>query len=159
MHWKRLPLVVVLVFSFQCGGASAPRVTFGTPKIDTKERTVTAATGDAHLTFRDRVLWVNGPQHTATAAIALPSGRYSLEAEDDTYHYFRAPGRISLQRVEGGQAVGGEDLPGGVAVAKAPFNPIQAVAYVDVRSGVKRHALRLGESFLKLEGRDWFRTD
>lgn len=143
-----------------CANVPKPTVRVGKPTIDSAERAVQPAhETTVHLEFRRPVLWINGPRELASQGVALPKGPYPLEAEDSSYLYFRAPGKISLRRIQDGEAAGGETRDGGVALAKAPFNPIQAVVYVDLRTGVKQQALLLGASFLELEGRDWTREE
>ncbi len=90
-----------------------------------------------------------------TRGIRFPGGVYVLEAEDADYRYFRAPAPLEYRVLRGGQPVDGQDIPGGLMLAKS-FNLVPGAAYMDGDApGKKIKTWKLGGEFLRVEGRSW----
>ena len=83
------------------------------------------------------------------------NGTYELEAEGEEYLYFRAPVPIEMRVLEKGVPVDGRDYEGGLALSKSFIALVPAVAYVSVSETRKMHVMKMGNDFLRLEGRVW----
>src|SRR6266478_1695929 len=65
--------------------------------VTAEQHKVTAAADEAKtVTLSEPIVWLNAPAHRASKAVRLPQGRYTLEAEDKDYLYFRAPSAIEM---------------------------------------------------------------
>ena len=89
----------------------------------------------------------------------MPAGIYLLEAENESFLYFKAPSPLTMGTFEAGSRTGGYDFDGGVAFAKSPLAQIPAEAYVSKSETDKLHVMRLGYDFYQLQGKVWERND
>ncbi len=100
---------------------------------------------------------VFGDSPMPTRGLRFPPGTYTLEAENESYWYFRSPAPLEFRISKQGQMVDGRDIPGGLMIAKG-FNLVPAGAYVDGEGSTKVTVWKLGTEFLSQEGRSWKKT-
>jgi hypothetical protein len=124
--------------------------------VTAEQRKVTAAADEAKtITLSEPIVWLNAPAHRASKAVRLPQGRYTLEAEDEEYLYFRAPSAIEMRLLEQGRPIEGPDIPGGLALGKAFFPATSPAAYIDVDTDHKMLVMKLGYDFMQMRGKQW----
>ncbi|MEM7412223.1 MAG: hypothetical protein AAF430_18485 [Myxococcota bacterium] len=107
------------------------------------------------VTFLEPMVWSNAPKHRSTKGVRLLDGTYVLEAEDHEFLYFRSPAVVEMRDLEEGVPVDGRDLVGGLALSKNRFALVSAVAYVSINEHRKKHVMKMGRGFTRLEGRIW----
>lgn len=91
----------------------------------------------------------------ATRGLRFPPGTYVLEAEDDDYWYLRSIKPIEFRVFKDGRVADGREIPGGIMIGKSLIRTIPAAAYIDDEGATKMMVWKLGQEFLRLEGRDW----
>jgi hypothetical protein len=124
--------------------------------VISEERQVDPLTDERKtVTFREPVVWTDAPISRASKGVRLPKGVYILEAKDADYFYFRAPAPIEMRVIQNGRPVEGQDVPGGVALAKWFFITASPVAYIDVAPGRKMLVMKLGYEFMTMRGKQW----
>ncbi len=129
------------------------------PVINVERDVTPSADPSRRVVFHEPLSWANGPDHRATHAVLMPAGVYLLEAENESFLYFKAPSPLSMGTFESGSHIGGYDFDGGVAFAKSPLAQIRAEAYVSKSEKDKLHVMRLGYDFYQLRGKIWERAD
>lgn len=100
--------------------------------IEKHVRVFDAASKDIFLVVTKPLKDVDDPRDP-TRGIEFPMGKYYLEAQDDTYWYFRAPKAlvIAVYDIEG-LKVNSLGIPGGIALSKSGDNTLPGpLAYVD----------------------------
>ena len=127
--------------------------------VTAEQRSVTPVTDPSKtVTLNEPVVWLNAPAYRASKGIRLPSGLYTLEAEDADYWYFRAPAPIEMRVLDNGTPVDGPDIPGGLALAKATLTLTSPAAYIDVDADHKMLVMKLGSEFVLMRGNQWDRS-
>jgi len=93
-----------------------------------------------------------------SAGVLLTIGRYTLEAEDLTYRYFRAPKPLIIASYEFGQRRGGQRVNGGIAIPKDELAAgAQKYVYVDDKAkNGKIFVWRITDDFNTKRGQKWF---
>jgi hypothetical protein len=93
-----------------------------------------------------------------TQGVEFPLGKYYLEAQDDSYWYFRAPKVlvVALYDIEG-RKINTLSFPGGIALSKSGDNTFPGpMAYVDdANKSSKVHLWIITKEFFKLRGDKW----
>ncbi len=93
-----------------------------------------------------------------TQGIEFPMGKYYLEAQDDSYWYFRAPKTIvvAVYDIEGRKA-NSLSFPGGIALSKTGDNTAPGpIAYIDdVNKSSKVHLWIITKEFFHQRGDKW----
>lgn len=121
--------------------------------VATESRAVQSVSDAAKtLTVTDGMVWYDAAP--ATRGLRFPPGRYTLEAEDADYWYFRAPAPLEFRIFADGKITDSRDIPGGLMLAKR-FNLLPAAGYIDDEPGRKMLVWKLGQEFLRLEHRNW----
>ena len=118
-----------------------------------EERSVTYVR-DANKTFsvpEGMIFYDNDP---ATRGIGFPAGTYTLEAEDDSYYYFRAADPLDCRVFKDGKISDRRRIPGGIMFAKH-FSLIPAAGYIETETHKKFAVWKLGREFLAQKGKYW----
>jgi hypothetical protein len=106
--------------------------------IAREERTVTAATDTTKtLTVKDGMVFydrVVDPSH----GIRLPPGKYTLEAQDASYWYLRAPAPLETREFKSGKVSESHSALGGIMIGKSMVKTLvlPAAGYADGENGV-----------------------
>lgn len=120
-----------------------------------EERTVTPVTGQSRvLTLKEPEVWFDSIGRRM--GIRFPQGAYAIEAEDDTFWYFRAPNRLEI-RTFAGPNPGSELAYGGIALRKS-FDAlgVYAEGYTEENDATKKTLIwKLGNDFRRMEGDKW----
>ena len=110
---------------------------------------------DRTVTFLEPMVWSNVPKYRATKGVRLLDGTYVLEAESESFLYFRSPNPIEMRVLRNGVPVDGRDFQGGLALSKTFITLAPASAYVSINERRKMHVMKMGVDFLKLEDQVW----
>lgn len=105
------------------------------------------------LTVIHEMVW-DDKSH-ATNELRLPTGTYSLEAEDADYWYMRAPAPLTLKRFKKGVQLESRNIRGGIAIGKYTTRSVPAAGYIDGQESSRILIWKLGKAFLSREGSDW----
>lgn len=144
---KILPVILILALA-GCGTLQLSPVTAEPrviqPVTDTS-KTVIVSEG---------MIWVDASP--PTRGLRFPSGRYVLEGEDADYWYFRAPAPLQFSTFANEQTTDSRDIPGGLMLAKHS-NPVPGAGYVEGGNKAKLMVWKLGNAFLRMEGKLWRR--
>ena len=153
------PMIALVLVLSGCAAGDA----FAMRPRANEVRTVVPITDDGKtLTILNGMVYYDRPiryQH----GIRFPTGRYTLEAQDSSYWYLRAPTPIEFRDFERGRQdekpTTSRSSPGGIALAKSALNlSIPAGAYVDGDQGTRVIVWILGGDFILREGHDWSKT-
>lgn len=125
------------------------------PVVSEKRHVVAAADPTKTVSLEEPMVWMNAPAHRATKGVRLPQGVYALEAEDEEYWYFRAPGSIEMRVYRHGQSPEGPDVPGGIALAKSSWLTSAAVYVRLADEETRMLVMKLGFEFLQMRGKQW----
>jgi hypothetical protein len=120
----------------------------------TSESRAVHATADMTkvVTVPEGMLWYDSPQRTH--ALRFPPGRYTLEAEDNEYWYFRSPDPLEFRDFEKGQTTNTRNLRGGLMLAKH-FSMLPGAGYIEGENTAKVMVWKLGQDFARLEHKGW----
>jgi hypothetical protein len=99
------------------------------------------------VTIRDGMVFYDGPARTR--GVRFPPGVYILEAEDDTYWYFRSTMPLELRVFRDGKVIESHDGDGGLMLRRAPIAATAGGAYLDSGSTSKLMVWKLGGEFLR----------
>lgn len=91
-------------------------------------------------------------------AIRFPPGTYVLEAEDDSYWYFRAPAPLEFRVFRSRRLTDGRDIPGGLMLGKSIVRLVPAGGYIDSERADKLLVRKLGGEFISLQGKYWTKS-
>jgi hypothetical protein len=86
------------------------------------------------VTITEGMVFYNGsPGNPRTKGIRFPSGVYSLEGEDDSYWYLRAPAPLEFRIFRAGSdtVVDDRKIAGGIMIGKSLMKAPPAGAYID----------------------------
>ncbi len=150
-------ILVLVLFGCAAGDVLAMR-----PRAN-EVRAVEPITDESKtLTIRDGMVYYDRPLRYEHG-IRFTPGRYTLEAQDSSYWYLRAPAPIEFHDFEHGRqdekSTTSRSSPGGIVLARSNLNvSIPAGAYVDGDPGTKVIVWILGGDFILREGRDWSKT-
>lgn len=120
-----------------------------------EERTVSSATAPRSLVMSEPLNWFaseNGNRYD----IWLPQGTYYVEAEDNDYWYFAAPGGVTMGKKKLFSAQDNMPQGGGIVISKKT-NPkaYSSGAYVDYEGGRKLLVFYFDFRFTDQEGKRW----
>ena len=91
-----------------------------------------------------------------SCTIYLPKGVYYLEAEDDTYRYFKAPFPLEFRGFTRGEVTDQRFMPGGLMVPKKSSTMASAAAYIDEDDPHHKMVIwKFDGKFAKEEGTVW----
>ena len=104
------------------------------------------------VTVPEGMVWYDSPQRGH--GLRFPRGRYTLEAEDSDYWYFRSPAPLEFRDFDRGQPANTRNVPGGLMLAKH-FSMLPGAGYIEGEGATKVMVWKLGGDFLQLEGKYW----
>jgi hypothetical protein len=122
------------------------------PTVDAA-KTLTVKKG---MVFYDHVV---GPSR----GVRFPESTYALEAEDNTYWYFRAPAPIEMRKFNAGTVESAHNASGGLMFGKSSIKTLvlPAAGYIERVYGDVRNKIqvwKLGSEFMQLQGRYWTKS-
>jgi hypothetical protein len=105
------------------------------------------------MVFYDRLV---DPSH----GVRFPPGTYTLEAQDDSYWYLRAPAPLETRELKSGAVSASHSALGGIMIGKSAIKTLvlPAAGYVAGEGGGKVLIWKLGGEFVQLEGREWSKS-
>ena len=119
------------------------------------------------LTVKDWMVFYNGhPGVPRTKGIRFPPGAYSLEGEDDSYWYLRAPASLEFRVFRGGTdtVVDDRNIAGGIMIGKSIMKVPPAGGYIDDDGSAKKDGSakimvwKLGSEFFHEEDKFWTKS-
>jgi hypothetical protein len=153
---RRIPGPAALLLAVACLAASGCAM-LRLRAVTEEQRPVTTVTDPSRtLTVLEPMLWLDGPP-SDTYGVQLPKGKYSLEAEDADYRYFRAPASIDMREIQGKTTVERHVLAGGLMLSKSLFKIPPAGVYIEQDASHKLLVFKLGSQFMQFEGSKWKR--
>ncbi len=90
--------------------------------------------------------------------IRFPPGTYVLEAEDDSYWYFRAPAPLEFRVFRSGRLTEGRDIPGGLMLGESIVRLVPSGGYIAGDGADKLLVRKLGGEFISLQGKYWTKS-
>ena len=111
-----------------------------------------AADGAKTVTVPEGMVWYDSPQRGH--GLRFPPGRYTLEAEDNDYWYFRSPAPLEFRDFQNGQPTNTRNVRGGLMLAKH-FSMLPGAGYIEGEGTTKSMVWKLGGELLQQEGRSW----
>jgi major membrane immunogen (membrane-anchored lipoprotein) len=91
--------------------------------------------------------------------IWLPQGTYHIEAEDNDYRYYKAPGQVTLGKKKIFSAQNNMPQGGGIFFSKNAGCKYPSGAYVDFKDGEKLLVFYFDFRFTGQEGKRWHYVD
>jgi hypothetical protein len=119
------------------------------------------------LTVTGGMVFYNGsPGTPRSKGIRFPPGVYSLEGEDDSYWYLRAPAPLEFRvfRVGTDTVVDNRNIAGGILIGKSIMKAPPAGGYIDDDGtthgdgSAKIVVWKLGAEFFHEEGKSWTKS-
>lgn len=126
--------------------------------VATEVRTVSpVADATKTLTVKDGMVFYD---RDASHGIRFPPGIYTLEAQDASYWYPRAPSPLERREFRSGQVSQSGAAPGGLMIGKSTLGTVvlPAAGYTDGENGDKVLIWKLGGEFVRLEGKYWSKS-
>jgi hypothetical protein len=85
----------------------------------------------------------------------MPPGAYHVEARDNDYTFYQAPGRISLGRKKGYSDQTDHAFDGGIFISRNAHAKYPSGAYTDLKNGKMLLLLFFDSRFARQEGKQW----
>lgn len=124
--------------------------------LQSEGRVVTMnARADDALILNEPMVWLDQDIVAPTRGIRLPSGTYTMEAEDPDYIYYRSAAPIEYRVFHDGAVSDDRFMPGGIYLSKAAITLVPAGVYLTVDDTHKTLTWKLGLSFVRAEGSKW----
>lgn len=99
------------------------------------------------------MIWYDSP--APTRGLRFPPGRYTIEAEDADYWYFRSAAPLEFRSFQNGKVTEERSTPGGLMLGKNAMSMVPGGGYIDGMGSEKVMIWKLGRDFLRREGREW----
>jgi hypothetical protein len=148
---KKVSLIfLVIIISLLCGCAALPPFN---PVMSENRSVKSVINQEKRVEFKEPMVWYDSIKQTR--GVLFPEGIYILEAEDDTYYYFKAPKELDYRSFEKGKTSDVKLIPGGLFLSKGSFNMVPAGAYSSLSNENKTLTWKLGSDFMDMEGKKW----
>jgi hypothetical protein len=144
---------IVLLLALILSGC-ADMILPGTNRIR-EERIVLPATAHRSLVMSEPLDWFaseNGERYD----VWLPQGTFHVEAQDNDYWYYKAPGKVSLGETPPFSNRDFRMFDGGIFMSRNPGSKYSSGAYIDYENGHKLLVFFFDSRFTGREGSKWY---
>lgn len=149
---KRLPALFLTFVALVLAACA----TTSTPPFIEEHVPASKAQSDTLFIQATAILTYNDSDFDPLVGIRLMPGRFTLEAENENYWFFRAPKPVDLLMYDFGRIINGTNVRGGVMLAKDATNPKSAAVYIDGNSDEEKIVIRyLNKQFTSDRGKKW----